>query len=372
MDAQGVAAQAAGGTDALSGADEQALVEALARSAVQDAAPEELPLFAPTSEAYFDPKRGTPAGAKSDEMLGFGVDAAAAMVFVTPVALEAARSVVSYLVAELQAALKDESKPMIQALVHRLAHLRDKPGRRRTPSRRTRSRLTRSPPRPSPPRSPRRSSRRCTRSPSAPRSGWAWSMPRRRWWPTRSWAPWPSDPSPGSPARRDGRHHAPQSVRVPVRHDVPLPAADRRDRRRQPARLRLALRPVRRPPCRGGRPHRLRRRPPDGPVAGCDRRAAGGLPIVPCGRQRHAPRCGPARHGRARHRGWRRVRASRWSGCDGATASSIAPTRPSWWRRSTRSRVRWASSRLQASDGSRSTGGRSGSRSASRATASSR
>jgi hypothetical protein len=70
---------------------------------------------------------GTPAGAKSDEMLGFGVDAAAAMVFVTPVALEAARSVVSYLVAELQAAAKDESKPMIQALVHRLAHLRDKP-----------------------------------------------------------------------------------------------------------------------------------------------------------------------------------------------------------------------------------------------------
>ncbi len=128
MDAQGVAAQAAGGTDALSSADEQALVEALARSAVQDAAPEELPLFAPTSEAYFDPRRGTPAGAKSDEMLGFGVDAAAAMVFVTPVALEAARSVVSYLVTELQAALKDESKPMIQALVHRLAHLRDKPG----------------------------------------------------------------------------------------------------------------------------------------------------------------------------------------------------------------------------------------------------
>ena len=137
MDAQGVAAQAAGGTDAPSGADEQALVEALARSAVQDAAPEELPLFAPTSEAYFDPRRGTPAGAKSDEMLGFGVDAAAAMVFVTPVALEAARSVVSYLVAELQAAAKDESKPMIQALVHRLAHLRDKPGAPRTPSRRT-------------------------------------------------------------------------------------------------------------------------------------------------------------------------------------------------------------------------------------------
>ena len=199
MDAQGVAAQAAGGTDALSSADEQALVEALARSAVQDAAPEELPLFAPTSEAYFDPKRGTPAGAKSDEMLGFGVDAAAAMVFVTPVALEAARSVVSYLVAELQAAAKDESKPMIQALVHRLAHLRDKPGE--LPGRQAggREASRAKPAAPSPPRSPRRSSRRCTRSPSAPRSAWAWSMPRRRWWPTRSWAPWPSDPEPGQP-----------------------------------------------------------------------------------------------------------------------------------------------------------------------------
>ncbi|HEY4189374.1 MAG TPA: hypothetical protein VGM28_03055, partial [Candidatus Limnocylindrales bacterium] len=117
MDAQGVAAQAAGDTDALSGADEQALVEALARSAVQDAAPEELPLFGPTSEAYFDPRRGTPAGANSDEMLGFGVDAAAAMVFVTPVALEAARSAVNFLVVELQAAFKEEAKPMIQALV---------------------------------------------------------------------------------------------------------------------------------------------------------------------------------------------------------------------------------------------------------------
>ena len=127
MDAQGVAAPAAGGTSGLSTADEQALVEALARTAVQDVAPEELPLFGPTSEAYFDPRRGTPAGAKSDEMLGFGVDAAAAMVFITPVALEAARSVVSYLVVELQAALKDEAKPMIQALAHRLTHLREKP-----------------------------------------------------------------------------------------------------------------------------------------------------------------------------------------------------------------------------------------------------
>jgi hypothetical protein len=118
---------AAGEAGGLSDADEQAIIEALAHSAVKDVAPEELPLFGPTSEAYFDPARGTPAGAKSDEMLGFGVDAAAAMVFVTPVALEAAKSVVGYVIGELQTALKDQAKPMIQGLVKRLLHGGAKP-----------------------------------------------------------------------------------------------------------------------------------------------------------------------------------------------------------------------------------------------------
>jgi hypothetical protein len=113
---------AAGEAGGLSDADEQAIIEGLAHSAVEEIAPEELPLFGPTSEAYFDPARGTPAGAKSDEMLGFGVDAAAAMMLVTPVALEAAKSVVGYVVGELQSALKDEAGPMIQALVKRLLH----------------------------------------------------------------------------------------------------------------------------------------------------------------------------------------------------------------------------------------------------------
>ena len=118
---------APGEAGALSDADEHALIEALAHSAVEEVAPEELPLFGPTSEAYFDPARGTPAGAKSDEMLGFGIDAAAAMVFVTPVALEAAKGVVGYVVGELQSALKDEAKPLIQALVKRLLNRGAKP-----------------------------------------------------------------------------------------------------------------------------------------------------------------------------------------------------------------------------------------------------
>lgn len=118
---------AAGEAGGLSDTDEQAIIEGLAHSAVEEIAPEELPLFGPTSEAYFDPARGTPAGAKSDEMLGFGVDAAAAMVLVTPVALEAAKSVVGYVLGELQSAFKDEARPMIQALVRRLLHGGAKP-----------------------------------------------------------------------------------------------------------------------------------------------------------------------------------------------------------------------------------------------------
>jgi hypothetical protein len=118
---------AAGEAGGLSDTDEQTIIEGLAHSAVEEIAPEELPLFGPTSEAYFDPARGTPAGAKSDEMLGFGVDAAAAMVFVTPVALEAAKSVVGYVLGELQLAFKDEARPMIQALVRRLLHRGSKP-----------------------------------------------------------------------------------------------------------------------------------------------------------------------------------------------------------------------------------------------------
>jgi hypothetical protein len=111
----------------LSQSDERAIVEALARVAVDDAAPEEGPLFGPMTDAYYDPKRGTPSGSKSDEMLGFGVDAAAAVVLVTPVALEVATKVLGYVVGELQTAFKDEAKPMIQALVKRVLGRSKKP-----------------------------------------------------------------------------------------------------------------------------------------------------------------------------------------------------------------------------------------------------
>ena len=106
-------------TTALTPDEQHSMVLALARSTVTEVAPEELPLFEPTSEAYFDASRRG-GGTATDEMLGFGVDAAAAAVLVTPVALEAARSVISYLVGELSSALKDEAGPRIREIVKRV------------------------------------------------------------------------------------------------------------------------------------------------------------------------------------------------------------------------------------------------------------
>jgi hypothetical protein len=107
-------------TDSLTDADEQGAIEALARATVEQVAPEELPLFGPTTQAYFDPSRAQGDDGHADEMLGFGIDAAAAAVLVTPVALEAARSTIAFIVGELQAAFKDEAKPMIRSLMRRL------------------------------------------------------------------------------------------------------------------------------------------------------------------------------------------------------------------------------------------------------------
>ena len=70
------------------------LVVALARSAVERAAPEELVIFPAASEAYLegrDPSKQT----RGDPMLGFGVEAA--VVLLTPAALTVARDVLGYL-----------------------------------------------------------------------------------------------------------------------------------------------------------------------------------------------------------------------------------------------------------------------------------
>lgn len=107
----------------MSAAQSDAVVAELARSAVERAAPEELPLFPATSEAYFaDPSAVGRAGGR-DEMLGFGVEAAAMLV--TPVALQVAREVFDFVAAHLRKRAAEHGGEAIDGAVARLLH-RDK------------------------------------------------------------------------------------------------------------------------------------------------------------------------------------------------------------------------------------------------------
>ena len=100
---------------------EKELTIALARRAVADVAPQELPIFGPTSRAYFeDPKRAAGQPSTAEDMLGFGAEVGLALTYLTPAALEVARSVAAYLSGEVIGALKEEAGPRIRALVRRL------------------------------------------------------------------------------------------------------------------------------------------------------------------------------------------------------------------------------------------------------------
>ncbi len=75
------------------------LVVALARSAVEKAAPEEMVIFPAASEAYLegqDPSKKT----RGDPMLGFGVDSA--VLLLTPIALTVAKDVLGFLRVQLK------------------------------------------------------------------------------------------------------------------------------------------------------------------------------------------------------------------------------------------------------------------------------
>jgi hypothetical protein len=97
---------------------EDALVEQLARSAVTQAAPEELPLFRPTSEAYFDDPESLGKTGSGDRVLGFGVEAAA--VLVTPVALTVARDVLNFIVEQVRGRARETGRDIFDRLADRL------------------------------------------------------------------------------------------------------------------------------------------------------------------------------------------------------------------------------------------------------------
>lgn len=89
----------------------------LARDVLGDVAPEELPLFAVTSELYRRDPRAVEAQAGSDDMLGFGADVIAAM---APIVLSVAGEVVSTLLKQLRMAVEGESESAVKALVRRM------------------------------------------------------------------------------------------------------------------------------------------------------------------------------------------------------------------------------------------------------------
>ena len=99
--------------------EETELAAELARDVVTRTAPHELPLFEATSEEFRrDPDRALRGEEGGDEMLGFGVEAAMAMM--TPIALVVAKDVVVYLTAEVGRVAKEESSPLIARKVRAL------------------------------------------------------------------------------------------------------------------------------------------------------------------------------------------------------------------------------------------------------------
>ena len=107
----------------MSAAESDALVAALARATLEKAAPEELPLFRATSEAYFENPRALEQKAAKDEMLGFGVDAA--VVLMTPVVLQVAQDVIGFLGQQLRERAAAEGESAIDRIIQRLVHKDD-------------------------------------------------------------------------------------------------------------------------------------------------------------------------------------------------------------------------------------------------------
>jgi hypothetical protein len=105
---------------------ENDVVAELARRSIADTAPQELPLFRIVSQAYFDdPKQVLEPASGKDDMLGFGP--AGLVMLVTPAALEAAKSIISYLFSQLKGSAEHETSDAIAARVHQLFHRDEKP-----------------------------------------------------------------------------------------------------------------------------------------------------------------------------------------------------------------------------------------------------
>lgn len=111
----------------MSAVQPDALVAGLARAAIERAAPEELPLFRATSEAYFADPGALEQRRGRDEKLGFGAEAA--MMLVTPIALQVARDVIGFLGEQLRERARAQGEGALDTLIARLVNRgKDEPG----------------------------------------------------------------------------------------------------------------------------------------------------------------------------------------------------------------------------------------------------
>lgn len=95
------------------------LIADLARELVAEIAPQELPLFRATSEAFLARlEKPTPDKSRTDAMLGFGVGPELA--FVTPAVLVVAHEVIAFLASEVKKSLEKEASDVVSGLVKKM------------------------------------------------------------------------------------------------------------------------------------------------------------------------------------------------------------------------------------------------------------
>ncbi len=100
--------------------EEKLLIAELARGAVRSTAPQEVPLFRATSEAYFkNPEKALRGQSASEGMLGFG--AGEVVQLITPIALALAAEAVTFLIAELRKNLGQQGAAAVKDVVAAVA-----------------------------------------------------------------------------------------------------------------------------------------------------------------------------------------------------------------------------------------------------------
>ncbi len=100
-------------------AEQKQLVADLARDVVLQAAPQELPLFRLTSQAYFqNPEKALQKQAGKDELLGFG--AAEAVILLTPVVLAVMTDVLKFVMEAVQKSIKEEGSGLVSDAVKQM------------------------------------------------------------------------------------------------------------------------------------------------------------------------------------------------------------------------------------------------------------